>query len=936
MKPSVRFQVNRLRASRGPRCLVLAWLALAITGAPVSAQDGEEEPPRSLLDDRARAGLRQGLSLLSQEPGTNRVQSLVIDPNSGKFHTLIQGNARLQYFWDGERVTVRADRILILARLEEASREAGAGEAEDGGEEREGRPAGRLQPRSFYAEGNVRIEGEGAHVEADAFFHDHVRGRGLAVRARGRARLDALDRLRLLLEDSRHSFLDPPDPRGPTMGPAPGGEATRGLRPPADAPREIEYADPLRTRRDRKVIQLAFRAEFLRMLDLDHFASDSLSISTCDYGEPHFGVNFDGFELQKSVAGEDETEEERDSAWIRDDRDDYILDPEGGTFHVKGIPLLPFPIGYWNTEWLDIDANPIRDVGYSSSGKFGHRLEVAWNLNWFLEMLPGARLEPVDAFLDDSRLDIQTDYLSERGFQHGVNGIYGEHPRRWLPRQLSLNGDWSYHGQGRYTRIDDHGADRTQPRGTPDIDAVRSWAQVLHRQRIPFLGVLDVEYSERRDENFLDEYYPETRVEKEQESLFYLRSDHGDNFALTGLAKYRTDDFETVRERLPQFDLRWIEQPVFDSGLYTTLKGQAAHLRFRPGDDLTARSRRYGRLDALNEWSLPLRFGDLLFARPFASGRVTFYESGQDPTVHSLSRESLLAGTTVSQQWSRVFPISRDNPVREWFGLEALKHDIIPKVTYAHRFENTLDPAEVFAFDEVDAVDNLEVFELSLRNILWGRTRESDGRVAAIRRLRGERGEEATPEGSRPGLLEIPTVTRSVIDAEVSSIWYPRPRRDNAGDRYSLVDVDVTVSPSQHLYVRSRNFFDPNEKWEHALTDNSVTVEPLPGELRFTLGERFRPGVSEFLYGRVAVYLSRKYLLEGYYGYDLSSTERTDAELRLVRFTRCFAWEVSYSFDAGERDNHTVSFNLYPVELFRDDWDRRGVGGPDSRGYGRR
>ena len=926
--------------------LILFILGCQLTFLPVMGFAQTDRPDKESEREKLNKDIKQGISLFNKNLNS-KFQTVIHDQKTGALHAHLYGDAWIRAAFKDEIVKVYADRILVLAEIDSSPKSGSQpNKSEDSQESKEAKEKLEaklkgIKPVSFYAEGHVRIEGEGVYVEADAFFHDHKKERGLAVRAKGKARLDALDRLKHLLNNSRLELLGQNFGEGPTMGPRPNGDSRVSPRLPSDAPREVELALPLTDVQDRKAIQLAFRAEFLRMFSLDRFSSETLSISSCDYGEPHFGVFFDGFKLNKVPNEKVSTEANGDQEQVsqpkkqskdifKKERDHYVLDPEGGWFHIFGVPLLPFPVGYWNTEWLDIDANPIRDVGFSNSSKFGQRLDVAWNLNWFLELLPGSDHPAVDDLLDNSRLDILTDYLSNRGFGHGASGVYGDHPREWLPQKLSLT-DWSYYGRSYYYRIDDFGGDRTAPEGSPDIDAVRDWANVLHRQRIPYLGTLDVEYSERRDQNFLTEYFPETRTEKEQESLFYLRRNFGDNLALTGLYKYRTDEFETVRERLPEFEFKWLEQSVFNSGLYTTLDAQATHLRFRPGDDLVANSRRYGRLDALNEWSYPFNLEDYLHVRPFASGRLTFYETGQNTSDHSLSRESLLAGATVSQQWSRVFH-TRGNLLDDWFGLTAIKHDVIPKVTYANRFESTLNPNEVFQFDEVDGVDNLEVVELSLRNLLWGRTRNSDARANAL--AWHQKRTDVPKEDGRRQLKTIPSVTRSVLDAEVSTIWYPQPRRDNNSDRYSLVDFDVTLYPSRHFYVRSRNFFDPNDKWDYALTDNSATFEPYLGLFRVTVGERFRPGVSEFVYGRLAFYLSRKYLLEGYYGYDLSNTDRTDAEVRLVRFTECLAWEVSYSFDAGERDNHTVTFNLYPVELFRDDWDRRGSQALDSRRYG--
>ena len=87
-------------------------------------------------------------------------------------------------------------------------------------------------------------------------------------------------------------------------------------------------------------------------------------------------------------------------------------------------------------------------------------------------------------------------------------------------------------------------------------DPNRSFDSVSHRQGIPYLGTLDVEYSESSDPNFLGEYLESIeKLEKEQESLFYLRRNFTDNTAATFLYKYRTDDFRSEVEREKTFEL---------------------------------------------------------------------------------------------------------------------------------------------------------------------------------------------------------------------------------------------------------------------------------------------------------------------------------------------------------------------------------------------
>lgn len=870
------------------------------------------------------------------------------------------GNASISYEWKGDLVRVFADCIVADASYEKEANEVHAADdpedttardpAEGAAEETEDEAGLRLKPLSFYAEGHVRLQAKDLILATDAFFFDYTRERGVAVRVNGRGTMPSVDRLQAIFSrdnltlTGRRQF-DGDTTMGDNVSPFEPEEEQTSSRREEDG---VDRALPLGQRARRQALQVAFRAELLRVVDVHSFVGEDIVISSCEYGVPHFGLHSGSMLITRaggqekgaapgaggehdhethaggespvatsSPEGPGETDESPGSH--------FTIDPQDSWFEFDGLSLLPFPLGYWDTRWLEF--NPIRNVAYSSSSKYGDRIEVELNLNWILKQFPESNYKPLDDFLSDSRLDVITDQMSKRGFGHGVQGEYGSHPRKWKAQDIDVN-SWDFldhHGRSLFYGLEDHGEDRTAPIGSPIPDEERHWGTVLHRQRLPYLGVLDVEYSEQSDPNFLREFFPYTQTEKEQESLFYLRRHFGDNVAATGLYKYRTNDFETTRERVPEGKLFVMEQPVFNSGVYTGLNLQAANLRLRPGTTGAEASRDYGRLDLMNEWSYPFGIQDYVRFRPFFAFRFSAYEQGLDPTDTSIQREAFLGGVSASQEWSRVFRTTREGWMRRLFGIRALKHAVVPQLTYSNLWDNDVDSSRLYPFDTVDTVAEQEAVSLSIRNILWAR----GGRQ--VRARKSEEGEKQEIGSGRPTRIVRPT--RAILDADARFTWFPQPERHNMGDRGSLVDLDVSFAPSRYLLFRSRDFFDPNQDMDLELTDNSVTVRPIPEVLSFTVGERFRAGDSEFIYGRSGVKLSRKYYLEAFGGMDLEIEERTDIEVRLVRFMHRFAVECSYSFDRGEDDNHTVSFNLYPVELFEDFWSRRRYDGVDRLNY---
>ncbi|MBI4584626.1 MAG: hypothetical protein HY717_11480 [Planctomycetes bacterium] len=930
-------------------CSLLTWPGFGGL-APASAQ--EQKPPSVQNGDKKavkKKRFRDPIEFAQQMEKRFRaeVSRFEIDRRTRRWVLLFWGSARGAWSWKGEGARVFADALVVLGEVSEggeAGGGAGAGEegskktapkekplAEDLGLGKEA----RIEPVSFYAEGNVRIESADVILETDAFFYDHEDERGVAVRARGHGRLEAVKKLAKVLQAREFAFLDqeasPLEPH-PTIGPAPAAEESPWLPTPLEEePEEAEpaeppvsppagtvpRAEPPRAATRRKAIQMAFRAEILRLANLRRYEGEGLVISTCEYGVPHFALES---EAVKITPVEPKPEPRH-----------FLIDPEDTWLTLQDVPVLPLPLGEWNTEWLDY--NPIRGLNFSRSGKHGYRADVAWNLNWLLRQAPGAGWKPVKAFLEDSRLDARTEYMSRRGFGYGVQGEYGKDPIRWLPWELSLE-EWRYHGESIYYRIDDRGRDVTAPPGAPEPDNPRWWGSLVHRQQVPYLGTVDVEFSEQSDENFLREFFPFTRTEKEQESLVYFRRSFQDNLAVTGLYKYRSNSFETAAERLPEGKFFLMEQPVllmehsaFRSGLYTTLDLQAANLRLRPADDLDLPSQRFGRYDLLNEWSCPVAFQRYATLRPFAGVRASLYEAGIGGGGESLDghgldhdvldREAFSAGIRASQEWSRVYRLPAGGFMERWFDIAALKHVLIPSAGYSNLFSNNLDPDRLAQIDEVDRVRELESVDLSLRNLLWARG------PAGLKKIeRGQRREKSGELPAREALELQPSISRVLLDAEASLSWLPR-RDENGGDRFSLLDLDATFLPLPYLALRSRNFLDPNDRFDYELADNSLTLMPEPDLLRFTVGERFRRGLSQFIYFRAGINFSRRYMLEAFYGFDLESFQRNDVEVKLVRFFHRFAVELDYSFDAGERKNHTVSVNFYPVELFTGFWEER-------------
>jgi len=879
----------------------------------------QESSEKTLLNEESFA---KGVEFFNQ---TYALTKEFFINEAGDLVFLYRGGVRGTFTWkrpEGpeERVRIFADRLVVLTTYQKRKTAGeGAGKVEGG-------KYSVAEPR-LYAEGNVRLETEGVVLETDAFYYHSGEKRGVFVKARGFGKLDSLTRLADIT--NRKHFSSIRSAQGFDMGGIGAvAEGPDSRRPSAGS---LEWGRIL-----------SFRAGVLRSLDLQHFEGEGLVISNCTYGIPHLAVEAGsawiypaepaarkgpGKVVEIDRAGsadetggtgkaqktgekeETENREEAESAGKpegaeRPEMSHYIVETRKDYLLFAGFPVMILPPMKWNTKWSS--DFPIRRILPGHSGKFGYFVDLDWNLNWFLQRTPLVGIQRVEEILDNSKLSFSTDYFSSRGFGWGPEGVWGKHPRSWEPWQLDPD-SWNLFGEGGYYGIRDEGEDRSS--STPFEDPDRHWAHLWHRQSLPHLGTLDIEYSQRSDRNFLNEYFePIAKEEKPQESLFYFRRLFRDNLAVTGLYKYRSDTFETVVERTPELKFLALEQPVARTGLYTGLNLQAADLRRLPADGLAEPSAGSARFDVLNDWAYPLGLGNFLYLRPFASLRYSAFERGSNPGDDEwIDRGAFGAGITASQTYSRFFQFSRGSIPDRWFNFTQMKHEVIPKVTYRNIFSNNVEPDRLIGFDSVDTVSTDERLELSLRNHLLARIprkieRPLAGSVAAGERLK------------RGNLKRLPSEIRSILDFDASMDWFLHPGRDNGGDRFSFLDLDLTLRPNQILGLRSRTFLDPNEDLAFQRTDTSLELSPIP-ELGIVLGERFNRDLTTFTYTQWTVDFSRRYLLDFYYSYDFQTDRSADFEVRLSRIFHKWAFEVVYHIDFGENENHSFGFNFQPIEL---------------------
>ena len=594
-------------------------------------------------------------------------------------------------------------------------------------------------------------------------------------------------------------------------------------------------------------VPLYYRAKEVRQLNRTQYVASDAIISTCEFEHPHYW-------LQTRQLTLDESEDKR------------LARAVDSVFFVHGLPLWYWP--YYARD-LERDRTVLKRFRLRHSSEFGTEIRTAWDL-YDLGLYDN----------DWSNLALVVDVLTERGVGLGLDFDY----ERWG-------------GKGYFTSyyIDDSGEDFP---GVPLQHRERGRFEWRHRQRLSPYDTLLAEFAWMSDRNFLDEYFErEAREDKEKETVLYYKHQRG-LAALTALAKVRTNNFLTQTEYLPQVGVRLLGYPLgyslWGDRLTLTSTSQLANVRLRPDDALQLPQPRAWRFDTLNELAMPLAWRFIHFV-PFAVVRYTAYSDTPDAlgleSGHSRDRFAAAVGFRSSATFWRVYQVSS----RLW-DLDGIRHIITPTVDFLHRFAVTAEPHELFQFDEVDPIDELQVISLGLRQ-RWQTRRLTRG---------------YSPLAS----VDRRVVDWLVLDAELDV--FPNRGRDNEGDLFGNMELDLIWRVSDHVAVLSDAELDLDDGFDWDLFNVALKVDRSP-RLSFYLGHRYTRDVASSAFTAGFDYqLSQKWQLGVLWQYDLQADAALTHRLVLTRRLHRWLLEIAFERDEGEEEGEgdtSVSLTLIPQGL---------------------
>lgn len=608
-------------------------------------------------------------------------------------------------------------------------------------------------------------------------------------------------------------------------------------------------------------IPLYIRAARIRQLSARQYSADQARLTTSEFYTPHYHIG------AEQVNFEDRTPRGVTGGAVDAVAGTYEI--RDSTFNIEG-----FPIAYWPYSKGDFETTEtlIRNFRIGYGGNRGFEVETQWHL---LNLMGVKRPPGFDPTL-------RLDYFSERGPAVGIDADYvGE----------------DYYGLFRSYYIYDEGEDRLGPLrdGKPEN---RNRGRILwrHRHYLANQWEATVEFAYVSDPNFLEEWRKNEWFEgKDQETLLYLKRGEGVE-GISLLANWRTLDFVTQTEHLPELTYRRIGDTFLWPAL-TYSETRVGVVRYRPDDrrffdderlDNASQTDATFRADSRYELEIPLKFGPVNLV-PFGSLRGSRWD-GQPLDEGSLWRGLGVYGMRGGTMFSRVYDDARS----ELLDVDRVRHIIKPEFVVWWSHSNTRSEL-ITPFDYgVETIDDFYGFSTALKQT-WQTKRGIGDKRRTV---------DWISFNLEAGLFGGVDGRRDRSNGYVNPLRPENSRTRNyiAGDFMYRISDTTSVLYDFNFDLNDRSFDRHNI---------SLAVERNPRTSYF-IGARYAGDIHMSLVGGGFNYrLNEKYITSARLWLDVDTGDLGETSFAIIRkFPR---WYSAISFEYSNLDNDfTISLSVWP------------------------
>jgi LPS-assembly protein len=388
------------------------------------------------------------------------------------------------------------------------------------------------------------------------------------------------------------------------------------------------------------------------LVTTNHYTAPKATITTCDYDPPDFHIQASHAEIYPG----DRVVGFNTSVWF------------------GSVPVFWMPVTVWSLK----DENPPVSLTFGHNSRWGAYVQTttSWRLN------------------PNLLLAAHIDEYTNRGVGSGPD--------------LTYEFGKDIHGQLRGYYINDADArDSNDPNAGKGLPQNRWLGEWQHKEYFPGDVTLTIDANKQSDRDIVNDFFnADYRRDSEPATTFDVTK-HGDNYAISALARPQFNSFYDEVERLPEVKLSVNRTRLGPTPLYYESESSvgyynnyAASSNAVPFDPLFSGSTL--RVDTFHQIVSPQMLFGWLSVVPRAGGRYTYYERAPDSASdnNNVSRYVAELGSEVSFKLTRTWTDAQN----KWLGVDGLRHIVQPFADYQWIPTPNVKSNELFQFDTVRSI----------------------------------------------------------------------------------------------------------------------------------------------------------------------------------------------------------------------------------------
>ncbi len=426
----------------------------------------------------------------------------------------------------------------------------------------------------------------------------------------------------------------------------------------------------------------ALKASHLERLPENRFRAKSARVTTCskEFDHPHFTVRAKEIVLSpgESIRG------------------------KHTVFFLGKVPFFYLP--FW-----------FRDLDEST----GWRFRAGYRSNWGAYLLSSYRYPVGEVVRGETHLDYRTD----RGIAVGQDFGWGTESSQGYVELYYVNDDEPLD--------EDDDPDK-------DIDSARYRFKVKNTSTISERERLYLQAEYVSDVDFREDFFEPEFRENVQPDNYLVYQHRRDNIVGSVLGQFRLNDFYEGVNRTPELSLDVLRQPLGETLLYYESQTDVSNLERVHSEPDSDQDYSALRIDTAHLVNYPGKYLGYLTVIPRFGARGTHYSATkvsttEDRVVSVLTTNAGTGAVTSSTQTNSVTTVADGaaklrtrfelgcevslKAYRTWAGLGGpRRHVVEPYANYTFVPRPSVEPEELYQFDDADSLDRIHQIQLGVRN----------------------------------------------------------------------------------------------------------------------------------------------------------------------------------------------------------------------------